>query len=195
MLDTFSAKKELRRLMRARRTEACWQNPDAPLMLRDRFLAGIEIPARAVVSGYAARDHEIDPLPLMEALHERGCDLCLPTILGKTEPLAFRTWIPGDRLIPGSAWSIPEPVSSAAVVEPAILLVPLLAFDSDGNRLGNGGGYYDRTLADLRRRKKIIAIGVAFSCQQVDEVPAGYLDEKLDKIATELDVLSILISC
>ena len=79
---------------------------------------------------------------------------------------------------------IREPGSQARVLEPDVLLVPLLAFDRSGHRLGYGGGYYDRTLRDLRRRRPIVAVGLAFGCQEVDAVPHLDYDERLDWVLT-----------
>ena len=98
----------------------------------------------------------------------------------------------GDKLAAG-AMGIMEPVAKAPLVEPDVLLVPLLAFDSRGYRLGYGAGYYDRTLTELRQRKKILAIGIAYAGQEVPEVPIESHDARLDKIATETKVLKNLL--
>ena len=101
----------------------------------------------------------------------------------KGEPLLFRRWRIGDPLI-ARTWGILEPDESAAVVEPDVLLLPLLAFDAEGWRLGYGGGFYDRTLTRLRRRKPIVAIALAFASQEVDAVPHSAYDERLDWVLT-----------
>jgi 5-formyltetrahydrofolate cyclo-ligase len=104
-------------------------------------------------------------------------------VSGQGQPLVFRSWKPGDTTS-AAVWGIGEPLGSAPVVEPDVLLVPLLAFDADGYRLGYGGGFYDRTLARLRGMKSVVAIGLAFDEQQVDSVPHTGRDERLDWVLT-----------
>ena len=141
-------------------------------------------PAAAMVSAYVGMGSEVDPSALVERLGAEGFPTCLPVIQPLGQPLVFRAWAPGEPLVPRT-WGILEPETSAPDVEPDVLLVPLLAFDARGNRLGYGGGYYDRTLARLRAIKPIIAIGLAFAAQRVDAVPCGPYDERLDWILTE----------
>ncbi len=180
-------KQELRRLLDARRREAAAQNPQAGLMLRDAILKNVAFPAGCTVAVYHARGTEIDPMPLADALRNQGCPIALPVIIGKKKPLLFRTYYPGDALELG-LFGIHEPLPEAATTDPDIIFVPLLGFDNHKNRLGYGGGYYDRTLTQLRQRKAIIAIGIAYSQQEVAEIPAGLHDAPLDKVATELQV-------
>ena len=94
---------------------------------------------------------------------------------GKGLPLVFRAWKPGDTLTAG-VWGIQEPLPSSPAVDPDVLLVPLLAFDTRGYRLGYGGGFYDRTLAGFRTRKRVVAVGVAFDEQRIDAVPTPTYD-------------------
>jgi 5-formyltetrahydrofolate cyclo-ligase len=107
---------------------------------------------------------------------------------GKTRPLQFRRWSPGDPLRTVQ-WGIREPAEAAPVVEPDVLLVPLLAFDRGGHRLGYGGGYYDRTLRALRSRRPVTAVGLAFAEQEVDAVPHLDYDERLDWVLTPLGAI------
>ena len=138
----------------------------------------------AVVSGYIAIGDELDPAPLMQHLQaQHGCRLCLPVMLGRDQPLTFRAFQPGDSL-DIKQWGIREPQPHQAVLEPNVLLVPLLAVDRAGYRLGYGGGYYDRTLRDLRARKVIIACGLAYDAQIIDAVPRLDYDEPLDALLT-----------
>lgn len=157
---------------------------------RDRStrLAGIDLsplmlPPQAAVSAYMAMGAEIDPAPLVARLNREGHPICLPVVQPRGQPLVFRQWAPGDPLVP-RIWGIKEPVDSAPVVEPDVLVVPLLAYDRHGYRLGYGGGFYDRTLAKLRARKTIIAIGLGFHEQEVAEVPHADYDERVDWILT-----------
>ena len=137
----------------------------------------------AVFSSYRAIGTECDPLPLETALAAAGHTVGLPVIRRKGDPLQFRQWRHGDPLI-ARTWGILEPDETAAVVEPDVLLLPMLAFDAAGWRLGYGGGFYDRTLARLRGRKPIIAIALAFAAQEVDAVPHSAYDERLDWVLT-----------
>ena len=143
-----------------------------------------------VISGYVPVRHEISVTPLMEALALLGRTLALPVIDKADAPLIFRRHRPGEALIPG-AFGIPVPPEDAPVTNPAILIVPLAAFDAAGNRLGYGGGYYDRTLAALRARPggPVTAIGAAFSGQQLDAIPARATDQPLDWIITDRGVI------
>jgi 5-formyltetrahydrofolate cyclo-ligase len=136
-----------------------------------------------VVSAFAAMPDELNVWPLLRRLHGAGVPLALPVVEGKGKPLVFRAWAPGDAMDKG-VWDIPQPKPGRPLVEPDILLVPLLAFDGGGRRLGYGGGFYDRTLAGLRARKSIAAIGLAYDEQRVDEVPHLDYDEMLDWVLT-----------
>jgi 5-formyltetrahydrofolate cyclo-ligase len=142
----------------------------------------------AVVSGFMPLKNEIDPQPLMRALTAKGARLTLPVILGRGKPLVMRQWAFGEPLAAGQ-WGIREPKPEAGALEPEILLVPLLAFDRTGHRLGYGAGYYDLTITQLRARKAITAVGVAFAAQEVKEVPATPRDARLDLVLTERGVI------
>lgn len=136
--------------------------------------------AGKALAGYMPMRTEIDPLPAM-ARHQGPVGV--PVILAAATPLKFREWGPGVAMVPGEFGAlIPE---EGAWVEPQILIVPLLAFDARGFRLGYGGGFYDRTLQGLRARHKTLAIGFAFAAQEVDEVPIDAYDQRLDAIVTE----------
>ena len=104
--------------------------------------------AGAVVSGFAAIRDEINPAPLMTWLQAEGFRLALPVMQGKGKPLMMRAWSPGDAMSP-AAWGIAEPLDDKPTVDPDVVLVPLLAFDARGYRLGYGGGFYDRTLTEI----------------------------------------------
>ena len=179
-------KARFRALAIARRSEAATQAaPDAAERLASNFLAAITVlPGDRVVSGYFPIGDEIDPRPLMARLAAAGCRLCLPVTPRRGLPLSFRAWQPGDPLRP-RPFGLLEPEPSAPTAEPDLLLVPLLAFDASGGRLGYGGGFYDRTLADLRARRPVRAIGLAFEGQRSDHVPVGPTDARLDAVVTE----------
>jgi len=137
-----------------------------------------------VVSGFWPMAEELDIRPLMIALHNQGCQLALPVVVGKRQPLVFRAWGPGDTLEAGVFGTL-HPSPKCEVVEPDALIVPLLACDEDGWRLGYGGGFYDRTLDGLRKKKNVVAVGAAFNDQLVPEVPHGPDDQRLDWLLTD----------
>lgn len=139
----------------------------------------------AVVAGYWPLDGELDPRPCLERLEARGHFVALPRMQGSGRPLAFHAWKSGEALI-AARFKVMEPSPEAAASTPRVLLVPLLAFDRRGRRLGYGKGYYDLTLRELRRRTpRPLAIGLAFAAQEVADVPAGPHDEILDIVVTE----------
>ena len=141
----------------------------------------------SVVAGYSPIRSELDPTPLMQALAAQGARLALPVITARGQSLRFRVWHPGDRLLPGPL-GILEPSPAAAEIVPDVLLVPLAAFDRAGHRIGYGAGHYDRTLARLRKSRAVKAIGLAFSGQEVEVVPALQHDVALDYVLTEAQV-------
>ncbi len=142
----------------------------------------------AVVSGFSPMKTEINPVPLMRALARCGARLALPVVAGKGRPLTMRSWNFGEPLTAG-VWGIREPTAEAPEVEPDILLVPLLAFDRAGQRIGYGAGYYDRTLNTLRARKPVTAVGLAFAAQEIPAVPATERDARLDFVLTEREAI------
>lgn len=142
-------------------------------------------PGRAL-AGYMPMRTEIDPLPAMAA-HQGPVGV--PVIIGPGQPLRFREWSPGCPMEQGPFGALVP--SGGAWVDPEVLIVPLLAFDARGCRLGYGGGYYDRTLAALRARHPVLAIGFAFAAQQVPQVPTDDTDQRLDMIVTDLGLTRI----
>jgi len=145
------------------------------------FLPGLA--PDAIVSGFASLPEELRAWPLLRRLQGEGRRLCLPVMQGKGKPLIFRAWAPGDVMDQG-VWGIAEPKADKPALQPDVLIVPLLAFDAAGWRLGYGGGFYDRTLRSLRARKKIIAVGLAYDEQKIDAVPHLDYDERLDWVLT-----------
>lgn len=141
-----------------------------------------------VIAGYLAKGDELDLGPTLALLASAGHATCLPVVTGRAWPLMFRLWRPGHPLVPG-AFRIMEPMEEAPVVQPDIVLVPLLAFDPDGYRLGYGGGYYDRTLEVLRAAAPVLAVGIGYAGQRVESLPRDAYDQKLDWIVTEQGAL------
>ena len=135
------------------------------------------------LAGYMAMRTEIDPTAAMAA-HDGPVGV--PVILGAGQALKFREWSPGCAMMPGEfGAAIP---AEGAWIEPEVLIVPLLAFDARGYRLGYGGGFYDRTLEGLRARGPVLAVGFAFDAQEVAEVPTEPTDQRLDALVTESGV-------
>ncbi len=177
--DILRTEARRHRVMRDPRDE----NPDAAL---DIFLNNIDVPSNAIVAGYYPTDKEFDPLDILNMLTERGNICCLPVIEKDTRILKFTKWQNGDDLEQG-AYKIPQPVvgNDTVWLRPDVLLMPLLAFDRRGNRLGQGGGYYDATLQDLRGEKQILAVGVAYAAQAcLFKLPVEEHDQKLDWVIT-----------
>lgn len=136
------------------------------------------------LAGYMPMRTEIDPLPAMAA---HPGPVGVPVILSAGQPLQFREWSRGCDMVTGTFGAlIPQ---AGGWIVPAVLIVPLLAFDARGFRLGYGGGFYDRTLAALRAKAKTVAIGFAFAAQEIPHVPIDEFDERLDAIVTENGVL------
>jgi 5-formyltetrahydrofolate cyclo-ligase len=177
-----AAKAAARKLAREKR--ATLANIEAPARLAEAMLAEHAPPKGAIIAGYWPMGDEMDPRPLMLALASRGHAMALPVTPPRGQPLAFRAWVPGAALRPGPMGTS-EPVAGEEL-RPDLVLVPLLAFDRAGRRLGYGGGYYDRTLAALPGAK---AIGIAYAGQEMPEVPAGPQDMRLRLIATEDSVI------
>jgi 5-formyltetrahydrofolate cyclo-ligase len=150
-----------------------------------RLLAEFRLPPGGVVSGYWPLADELDPRPAMTRLAALGHPLALPRVQGRRRPLAFHAWRPGEPLLAGP-FDVMEPAPEAPLARPRVLLVPLLAFDRQGRRLGYGAGYYDLVLRELRASSPPpFAIGVAFAAQEVAEVPTGPRDQPLDAVVTE----------
>lgn len=176
-------KTALRKAAEARRQELARAVPEFAAAAAS-FAGQLALPEGAAVAGYAPVRGEADPRVLMLALAERGHPLALPRIAERGQPLQFHLWKDGDAMAAG-AFGIAEPLAAAAVVTPSVLLVPMLAFDGEGYRLGYGGGFYDRTLAALRAARKVLAIGVAYAGQEVPALPHAAHDARLDAVLTE----------
>ena len=148
----------------------------------------VAVPPGAIVSGFMPIGSEINPIPLMQRLAAEGAKLALPVVIGRGKPLEMRAWAFGEPLIE-QQWNIKIPPPGAPAVDPDIMLVPLAAFDRTGHRIGYGAGYYDQTIAALRARKTVVAIGLAFSRQEVAAVPASAHDQRLDFVMTEQETI------
>jgi 5-formyltetrahydrofolate cyclo-ligase len=169
-----------RGLMAARSAAAALGDYAAGRIAR-AFIDRIDLPRDPVIAGYAPLKGEVDPLPLLQQLTAMGCTITLP-VAEANKPLSFHRWKPGDPLIPG-AYGTREP--GHAPLRPNLLIVPLVAFDREGWRLGRGGGFYDRTIAELRAAGPVTTVGIAFAAQRIPQVPRELHDQRLDWIVTE----------
>ncbi len=139
------------------------------------------------IAGYAPMRTEIDPLPAMAEAAAYG-PVGMPVIQAAATPLEFREWTPDCAMIDGAFGAqIPE---FGEWIEPEIVIVPLVAFDRRGGRLGYGGGFYDRTLERLRARRATLAIGFAFAGQEQATLPLEETDQPLDLIVTEAGIIT-----
>jgi 5-formyltetrahydrofolate cyclo-ligase len=190
-VDNLSDQKALLRQAAIARRDAL--PPDVCQAAADAIAARqfpLAVAPGAIVSGFMPLKSEISPLPLLRQLAGQGARLALPVIAGRGKPLVMRAWQFGAPLDRGQ-WGIREPKPAAPEVDPDILLVPLLAFDRAGYRLGYGAGYYDMTINRLRARKPVTAIGIAFAAQEVAEIPTTDRDERLDLVLTEREAIDL----
>lgn len=141
---------------------------------------------RVALAGYIPIGSELSPLPCMIA---HPGPVCVPVVRATGQPLEFWRWAPDARMVRSSFNTLVPEIAEA--VTPDVVIVPMLAFDRRGVRLGYGGGFYDRTLPLLRARRAVLAVGLAFAVQQQSELPAEKTDAPLDMIVTEDDVLTM----
>lgn len=174
----ISPKQALRAKMRERRVKLAQEGSFAAEALATLFFQSFSFPSETLIGGYWPLGSELDIRLLLEALACHPFPCALPCIEG--EELIFRSWIPEDRLTVGP-YGIQEPVSTAPVVVPDVLLVPLLAFDRQGHRLGYGRGFYDRYLT----KNSVTSIGVGFAGQEVDAIPYDSHDMLLTFVLTD----------
>lgn len=184
----MSALAEAKRLAReaalARREAAFARGHPDPSALLRRVLA----PHRGrPVAGFVAMRTEIDPRPALEEAARHG-PVGLPVVERRGLPLRFRRWRPGDALVPAGFGTLVPPEGAEELV-PEVLVVPLVAWDRRGGRLGYGGGFYDRTLAALRARGPVVAVGFAWGAQEDPGLPLEETDAALDWVVTEAEVV------
>ena len=178
-------KTALRVRLRGLRRRLAGEIPDAAERAAVR-LPLERLPPFNIFSLYTPMGSELDPRPLLEPLRRAGARPALPAAGARDAALVFRLWDPALALRP-DAFGIPAPPPLAEEVEPDLVIAPVLAFDRAGRRLGQGAGHYDRTLANLRARKPVFVVGLAFAGQEVAELPEEAHDERLDAILTETE--------
>lgn len=140
-----------------------------------------------VLAGYMPMRTEISPLGAMAVMAQSG-PVCVPVIQAKATPLRFARWTPDTAMVTGGFGA--QVPADPVWLEPAVLIVPLVAFDRRGGRLGYGGGFYDRTLAALRAQHPVVAVGFAFAAQEADNLPLEPTDQPLDMIVTEDEIIT-----
>jgi len=185
---------DIKRRMRARalETRKVAASAAAGGSVAEMFFSGfgayLDAATHPVVSGFWPMGDEIDIRPLMGDLSRQNISCALPVVAGRDQPLIFRRWRPGDDLVAGP-FGTSEPRSDALELIPTLVLTPLLAFDQTGGRLGYGSGFYDRSLAGLKRNRSVQAVGIAYDAQEIDAVPMGDADQRLDWVVTESRII------
>ncbi len=191
---TFSPKSTLRQHALQRREaitkseHAAWSKDCCARLMR--HITGLSNRPK-VIAGYASIKSELDIFPLFSLLEAGPFITALPVVPPYHKVLAFYRWKTSDPLFDGRH-AVREPSQEAALVVPDVVIVPLLAFDRTGHRLGYGGGYYDATLSTLKQENPaLLAIGVGFSLQEVASLPAEPHDTMLDAVVTEKEIIGI----
>jgi len=179
--DALTAAKKAARLKA--KEQRAGNNPDLGKSLVNHVFRHYVPPKGATIAGFLSLADEIDTMPLLRELHFRGYHLVLPETPPVGQPLIFRTWFPGA-LLEREKFGTLRPTGD--VHAPDMILVPLLAFDRAGRRLGYGGGFYDRTLP---LHPNATLLGIAFAAQEMDSVPVGPYDIPLPAVATEAGVV------
>lgn len=188
MVDTLieDAKSKLREEAHAQRaTLGASEMAEAAVAAAAHFLADIKFGADKIVAAYWPIRDEIDCKPVLTQLMDSFQPVCLPVVVGDEVPLQFRRWELGVALYEAGFGTLAPP-DGAAVVEPDVLIIPLLGFDKQGTRLGYGKGHYDRSIAAMSKKPELI--GYAFSVQELDNIPAGPHDVPLNYLVTETGV-------
>lgn len=193
-MENTQAKEILRAQIRQKRAEL--SDRERHLMSRkiaEHFISTVPLLKDDVVAGFWPMLMEVDIRLILEMLEEQGFKLALPAVEARDKPLLFRAYKRGDNLRRNSAFPVEEPLESCEELVPNVVLVPLMAFDKTGARVGFGGGFYDRTLAKLHVNgdvnKRLLTVGIAYSFQQVSHVPVQVHDERLDCVVTEKGVI------
>lgn len=179
-------KAALRKQAYAARKAAFGKAKTAVRRATEHLLRHLGDPQGRIISAYMPIRTELDPLPAMTALATANL-ICVPVIQGKGQALRFREWTP-DAVMEEGPFGAMVPASGRMLV-PDCLIVPLVGFDADCNRLGYGGGFYDRTLAELRSMHTVETIGFAFAAQKLPALPVEPTDQALDAIVTDEGVI------
>jgi|TARA_B110000114_G_scaffold23661_1_gene23019 5-formyltetrahydrofolate cyclo-ligase len=189
-MPSIDEQKRLQRIQaKQQRAAAFALNPQGGEQVCAQLLNANKLNSNQIVAVYWPLGDELDPMPLLNTLHALGHQMVLPVMLGAGKPLIFRTWRPNDEL-QDAGFGTCEPKPDQPILEPDVILAPLLAFDDNGFRLGYGGGFYDRTIEKLRQNKPVLVCGIAYAAQAMQHIIKGPYDQPLDAIVTELGVTS-----
>jgi 5-formyltetrahydrofolate cyclo-ligase len=192
--DPAAAKTALRVFVRTRRKALALEHPDAGWKIvhvaREPLARLFPDPKGKVAAVYLGLGSEIETRPLAEWLLQQGWTLALPSVEGDDGHMAFRQWEPGDLLVHDQI-GLNAPAPSSPALEPDLVITPLLAFDREGRRLGQGGGYYDRALERLRARRPVFMLGLAYVGQETHGLPDEPHDQRLDAILTESEYIAV----
>jgi 5-formyltetrahydrofolate cyclo-ligase len=180
-------KQELRRLMQVKLQTIDWTEISIQVLKNLRIFLHDSLKEKRI-AGYWPIVNEINIIPFLKAWCLESGTVCLPVVQEKNSPLKFYTWTPETEMEPGR-YQILVPKEKINPVVPDILLIPLTAFDKSGHRLGKGGGYYDRTLQELRSLKTVHAIGLAAEEQYLPSIPYSFHDQPLDVVVTEKRII------
>ena len=192
MIDVAAQKNRIRAYSKKKRALLSASATSAAADLTENFMEALTIIGDGSIAGYWPISTEFDVKPLLQKLSCAGITVSLPAVISDQKRLVFQGWSENMQLVEGPYGTL-QPVGSSALIAPDIMMIPLLAFDSAGGRLGYGGGYYDRTLAELRKEKKVIAVGIAYAGQEINEVPTCSSDQRLDWIVTEANTRKVRV--
>lgn len=193
-MTNISEKKQILRQQMRRRRQEFYKLADLGYIsqqFQQHFFELNILTKESIVAGYLPEGSEASILPLMQALYQQGYPVGVPVVTALGALLDFRAWQP-DSLLHQDLLGISCPPDHCLTLNPTILLVPLVAFDETGGRLGQGGGFYDATIRALRQQSSIVTVGISYEIQKVDRVPVSNDDEKLDYILTENKIYKLL---
>jgi 5-formyltetrahydrofolate cyclo-ligase len=194
LTDPAAAKTALRVFVRNRRKELAQEHPEAGWKVvdvaREPLARRFPDPKGKVAALYYGLGAEIETRHLADWMVEQGWTLALPSVESDNGDMVFRQWAPGDPLVHDQiGLNAPDPSSPA--LEPDLVIAPVLAFDREGRRLGQGGGYYDRALEALRARRPVFMLGLAYVGQETHGLPDEPHDQRLDAILTESEYIAV----
>ena len=195
IVDPVAAKTALRVFLRNQRKQLAREHPEADWMIaevaREPLAKLFPDPTGKVAALYHGLGSEVSPRILADQMREAGWTLALPSVVDADRgKMVFRRW-DRDQPLGHDAIGLRAPPPSQPLITPDLVFTPLLAFQADGVRLGQGGGYYDRALAFLRGRKPVMVVGLAYSGQQVENLPHEPHDQRLDAILTEKEYIAV----
>ncbi len=162
------------------------------LAVTQNFLTAFTTSKPLIIAGYWPLVDEFDCKNLLHILHKQSCKVCLPVVDPKASILKFHQWTPQTHLVK-AIFGIMVPENETETLEPDLVLVPLVAFDSYGHRLGYGRGYYDFTLEHFRKKRKVLSIGLGYDIQRVDKISAEATDQPLDQVITETNIVEFKV--